>query len=107
MCWSPLDRQLAVGNAINSEGDVVSYLFNSSFTRSACLNGQFIDLNSLLPAGSPWVLTEARDVNNSDQIAGAGAINGQIHGFLYSCSTGAIVDLGPDFANWRAPLTDA
>ena len=93
-----------IGNspyAINSHGDVVGFLFNAS-SRTAFLyrNGQFITLNSLLPAGSGWILTEARDVNDADQIVGLGYLDGVAHGFLYS--NGSITDLGPDFAYWQA-----
>jgi probable HAF family extracellular repeat protein len=40
------------------------------------------DLNSLIPAGSGWVLNAAEAVNNVGQIVGAGTINGQLHAFL-------------------------
>src|SRR4051812_49702706 len=38
-----------------------------------------VDLNTLIPAGSGWVLNEARDINNSGQIVGGGIIGGQMH----------------------------
>jgi len=41
-----------------------------------------IDLNSLLPAGSGWVLTDAMAINDSGQIVGNGVINGQSHAYL-------------------------
>lgn len=41
-----------------------------------------IDLNSVLPLNSGWVLTSAAAINNAGQIAGTGTINGQTHAFL-------------------------
>ena len=45
-------------------------------------NGQMIDLNGCIPAGSGWVLTGASDINNQGQICGTGKHNGQQAGFL-------------------------
>ena len=42
------------------------------------------DLNSLIPAGSGWVLEAAKAINNAGQIAGFGMINGAEHAFLLS-----------------------
>lgn len=42
------------------------------------------DLNELLPVGSDWFLTEARDVNEFGQIVGIGTRAGEPHGFLLS-----------------------
>ena len=44
--------------------------------------GVLIDLNSLIPASSGWVLTEARGINESGQIVGTGVLNGQERAFL-------------------------
>ena len=40
------------------------------------------DLNDLIPAGSGWVLVEARGINYRGQIVGTGSINGHAHAFL-------------------------
>lgn len=40
-----------------------------------------VDLNSLIPPGSGWVLLEATAVNNAGQIVGYGTFNGGIRGF--------------------------
>lgn len=40
------------------------------------------DLNTLIGAGSGWVLNGASDINGSGQIVGKGALNGEPHGFL-------------------------
>ena len=44
--------------------------------------GVLTDLNSLIPAGSGWVLNEARSISESGQIAGSGVLNGQERAFL-------------------------
>ena len=44
------------------------------------------DLNGLIPSGSGWVLTEARDINDSGRIVGTGWRNGEQRGFLLTPS---------------------
>lgn len=46
------------------------------------LNGNVIDLNSLLPASSGWVLTDATAINDQGQIAGTGTHKGQAESFV-------------------------
>jgi hypothetical protein len=41
-----------------------------------------IDLNSLLPAGSGWVLESADAINDAGQIVGYGSFNGVYESFL-------------------------
>jgi probable HAF family extracellular repeat protein len=41
------------------------------------------DLNTLLPANSGWLLTEADGINDSQQIVGVGMINGQNHAYRW------------------------
>lgn len=41
-----------------------------------------LDLNSLIPSGSGWTLTEAYAINSSGQIVGSGIVNGVEHAFL-------------------------
>jgi probable HAF family extracellular repeat protein len=57
-------------------------------------NGVMTDLNTLLPANSGWVLTEADGINDNQQIVGQGIINGQYHAYLWQPGTGAPKDLG-------------
>jgi probable HAF family extracellular repeat protein len=52
-------------------------------------SGQMTDLNSLVPAGSGWVLNAATAVNDAGQIVGFGAINGAEHAFLLTPTTAA------------------
>lgn len=41
-----------------------------------------LDLNTLIPPASGWVLREAWDINNYRQIVGVGELNGNLRGFL-------------------------
>jgi hypothetical protein len=43
-----------------------------------------IDLNSIVWNGGDWLLWEAEAVNDTGQIVGEGALNGELHAF--SCS---------------------
>ena len=45
-------------------------------------NGVMTDLNTLIPANSPWYLQSAQSVNDAGEIAGYGTINGETHAFL-------------------------
>jgi|SRR5450755_2559584 len=61
----------------NSNGDT----FNDTFTYTG---GRFEDLNSLIPAGSGFVLTGASGINNSGQIIASATdtANGTFHALL-------------------------
>jgi len=88
-------------DGINNLGQVVGGGENSNFQHTAFLwdstNGMQ-DLNSLLPAGSGWVLTGASDINDNGQITGTGVIGGASHAFVYNPAIGttpaSITDLG-------------
>lgn len=70
---------------INNLGHVVGYSYlsdNTSMRAFLWVNGVLRDLNDLLPAGSGWVLNEARAINNFGQITGYGAHNGITRAFL-------------------------
>jgi len=78
-------------HALNERNDVVGMGWYGSYDGRAVLwsassaGWQEVDLNSVLPAGSNfWKLTEAMDINESGQILGYGAVNGdwQPHAFL-------------------------
>ena len=75
----------SAGYSINALGQVVGYAYLAGGpTRHAFLysDGTMTDLNDLLPPLSGWVLTEARQINDSGQIAGFGTYNGQTRAFL-------------------------
>ena len=45
-------------------------------------NNKLIDLNSLLPPNSGWLLTQANGINNRGQFVGGGIYRGKPHAFL-------------------------
>jgi probable HAF family extracellular repeat protein len=69
---------------VNGRGDIVgaSTSANRSLRAVMYRNGVLTDLNTLIPAGSGWVLTEARDINDAGQIVGNGVFGGRQRGFL-------------------------
>lgn len=84
----PVGFAAARGFGVNSSGEVVGDAFPSAGTGGTpraivSRDGERpFDLNTLIPAGSGWVLTGARGINNRGQIAGHGLLNGQPHAFL-------------------------
>jgi hypothetical protein len=65
---------------MNNAGDVVGTVgFGLAFLLH---DGQFIDLNTVLPAGSGWDLGAAFDINDHGQIVGTGTHDGAPRGFL-------------------------
>jgi len=75
-------RSAAYG--INERGDIVGYSEGANGSARAIRidSGTMVDLNDMIPAGSGWVLTEARCINASGRIVGTGWLNGQQRGFL-------------------------
>jgi len=74
----PGDKQSGA-SALNARGEVVG----ASGGRG-CLwrGGKAQDLNTLLPAGSGWVLSGASGINNRGQIVGTGLHGGKKRGYL-------------------------
>ena len=64
---------------LNNAGAVVGSSGGRAFLWQG---GHMQDLNASLPAGTGWVLTTARAINNKGQIAGNGTLHGQPHAFL-------------------------
>jgi len=69
-----------VGTATTARGAFHAFLYR---------DGAMSDLNSVLPTGSAWTLTEARGINDAGQIVGTGTINGQEHAFLLTLPSSA------------------
>src|ERR1019366_4868020 len=69
---------------INDAGEVVGFSIDGmgNFTALVWQNKVPVDLNTLVPAGSPWYLQNACSVNDAGEIAGQGLINGEVHAFL-------------------------
>ena len=81
-----LGGSAAEGLGINDLGFVVGY---SNTTGDAGIDAflwtpftGMIDLNSLLPPNSPWVLLQASGINDDGTIVGYGLINGEYHAFI-------------------------
>lgn len=91
---TPLDQH-SRANGINDHGWIVGYVGDfreqaQSFawkTRAALWqNDRLIDLNTLLPDDSGWLLTEAYGINNRGQIVGVGRWKGDRRAFLLTPS---------------------
>ena len=96
--WTPESRTLVQLNppdgfpvavndcckTINNRREIVGFMLDVSGNSHAFLwkKGVMIDLNDLIPKGSPWMLLQAAGINDSGQIAGTGLINGEVHAFL-------------------------
>jgi probable HAF family extracellular repeat protein len=92
----------ALPAGINNHGDVVGYTQGPSSQSAPYLytKGQMIDLNSILPAGSGWTLTNAAAINDSDQIVGVGTFHGQQEAYLLTVN--ATVTTAPTIT-WANP----
>ena len=70
---------------INNRGQIVGYALNGSLEPRAFLSesgGPMVDLNTLLPPDSGWVLLSANAINDAGQIVGEGTLNGEPRAFL-------------------------
>jgi probable HAF family extracellular repeat protein len=73
----------SIAYGINIAGVAVGQSKLGSAGRAVLWNGgTVIDLNSYLPAGSGWVLTDARAINDAGQIVGLATYGGQTYGYL-------------------------
>lgn len=76
-----LGNAASCADAINSSGQVVGYYGGSikrAFLATVDDNNvvTFLDLNTLIPQDSGWVLQEATSINDAGQIVGYGSFNG-------------------------------
>ena len=70
---------------INNHRQIVGYALNASGAPRAFLSdagAALVDLNTLLPADSGWVLQSANAINDAGQIVGEGTLNGEPRAFL-------------------------
>ncbi len=67
------NRRTIVGSIRSPSGVQIAFLYR---------DGVMIDLNTLLPNGSDWVLNEASDINEKGQIVGYGTYQGLQRAFL-------------------------
>lgn len=88
----------SVANDINESGLVVGNsqrISGSPAVATLWKDGVPMDLNSLLPPGSGWVLTNAESINDRGDIAGTGTFGGASRAFLLK--NASVNDL-PSFA---------
>ncbi len=70
---------------INNHRQIVGYAHNAAGAPRAFLSeagGPLVDLNTLLPPDSGWVLLSANAINDAGQIVGEGSLNGEPRAFL-------------------------
>jgi uncharacterized membrane protein len=69
--------------ALNDRDHVVGIVqLNGKTIEPFLWNGRFWLLNSLIPAGSGWVLRDAEGINGKGQIVGSGTLNGIVAGYI-------------------------
>lgn len=69
--------------AINDRGQIVGYAETSmGFRGVVWQNGQIVDINTFLAAGSNVSIITCDDINNRGQIVGRGYRNGSVHAYL-------------------------
>ena len=85
----------SIAYGINDAGIIVGYsdvyTVSSGWQHDAVVwkNGALIDLNSLLPENSGWVLNYAHSINNNGEIVGGGTYNGIPTAFVLSIGDSA------------------
>lgn len=79
---SPVIESFA--RAINDLGVIVGTSVTSNFEVHACIwrDGTITDLNTLIPAGTGWILANAHDIGNDGRIVGEGFFGGGIRPFV-------------------------
>ena len=84
---SPNEFPIFLSGAINDHREIVGQIYNADFTDSHALlwrspTAQGINLNTLIPVDSGWILLGAHGINNRGEIVGRGRLNGIRHAFL-------------------------
>jgi probable HAF family extracellular repeat protein len=82
---------------VNNRGDMAGFYTLTSGVRSAMAwtaEGGLVDLNTLLPAGSPWALQMALGIGESRQVVGLGLNGANVRAFRADLNTGEVIDLG-------------
>jgi probable HAF family extracellular repeat protein len=100
----------SAGLAINDDGIVVGASFDADFNPRAFLwrKGVMTDLNTLIPANSPFVsLLFAHGINSRGEIVGFGVNNdGAVHGFLAvpKDARQSLESGEPEIRHWTGPV---
>ncbi len=99
--WTEADGMVSLGrevfpNGINNSGQAVGFYRNGSGQQRAFRGTAdgYVDLNSLLPEDSGWVLEEAHAISSNGWIVGSGTLNGQGHAFLLVPEPATLLLLG-------------
>ncbi|HLV79554.1 MAG TPA: hypothetical protein VKT32_04705 [Chthonomonadaceae bacterium] len=89
---APLDRydpgSYASATAINDSDNIVGFAFSSLYggERAVMWAGggpSLYDLNTGLPSGSPWILTDAYGINASGHMVGIGGLSSALTGWVW------------------------
>lgn len=72
------DRDEVVGMTSRPDGQYVAFLWKT---------GTLVDLNTLLPGGTGWLLVRAWDIDENGVIVGEGELNGEMRAFVLSPSS--------------------
>src|SRR6266540_2605107 len=101
----------AGARAVNDNGQVVGNSNSgvaADFHAFLYTGGTRTDLNTLLLGGSPWLLDQANDINETGQIVGGGYIGSEYHAYLLTPNTpaGTNVSVDPvDQTTGTSPVT--
>ena len=101
-----LGGNYSVAHAVNNNAEVVGYSTIQGGARRAfrwTKDGVMKDLNTLLPANSGWVLTEAWDINDRGQIVGNGIHNGANRAFRLNLPSTTVFKANFDADTVNAP----
>lgn len=83
-----LSGSFSSATGINESGQVVGWTAAPDGLHAMLWsNGVMIDLNSLLPTGSDWLLQAATAINDCGQIVGYGTVDGRQGAFLLNLTT--------------------
>ena len=99
-----------LASGVNNAGQVVGLTQPPDGAGRALLwDGTAVtDLNTLIPAGSGWALTEALGITDRGQIVGNGLLNGQQRGYLLTpAAMPGLPNTGDGGAPARSPVSGA
>ena len=102
--WDVLTEISGTAQAVNDHGTVVGESFTPAGEFGFVYeDGVVTDLNTVIPAGSGWLIGPAYDINEVGQIVGSGILNGEGRGYLLT-PTAPTADLGLSMSAAPDPL---